>query len=61
MKKIKCQCPTKAKGRLSKIWYSPEEYSGMVHEPNKCKGTNGIKLYQTKEETKSYGCVVVVI
>ena len=43
-KKIKCECPYTSYA-TDKSWYSPEEYGGMVHKPNKCKGTNDLKEY----------------
>ena len=45
MKQNKCECPEKGSA-INKELYSPEEYSGMKHEPNKCKGTNDLRKYK---------------
>ena len=58
--KIKCQCPLESNGGLGIGWYSPEEYSGVVHKPNKCKGTNEIKLYE-RNGKKLYLCSCCVV
>lgn len=51
MKKIKhkCECPERGSA-TDKSMYSPEEYSGMFHEPNECKGTNEITLNKRNDK-----------
>ena len=56
MKKLKCQCPVKSYTSPEREHeYLPEEKSGMNHEPNKCKGTNNIQLYE-RDGKKLYLC-----
>lgn len=56
MEKIKCQCPEKGVTPPEReSMYAPEEKSGMNHEPNKCNGTNEIKLYE-RDGRKLYLC-----
>lgn len=52
--KHKCECPEKGTA-TNKYLYSPEEYSGMTHEPKKCKGTNDIRLYK-RDNKKLWLC-----
>ena len=54
--KIKCECDGKGFVTPEREYqYSEEEKSGMNHEPNECKGTNEIKLYQ-RGDKKLYLC-----
>ncbi len=50
-KKIKCECPFESNVPIeAQMLYSEEEKSGMIHEPNKCNGTNKIRRYRRGEE-----------
>ena len=50
----KCECPYESTA-TEKRMYSPEEYSGMRHKPNECKGTNDVKLFD-RNGKKMYLC-----